>query len=351
MTEKSGPEITVFDVARQAQVSIATVSKVLNRRGSGLPISTETRKRVLEAARSLNYRPNFMARSLRSRRTHTIGLVVADVRHPFYSEMIGGAEQGALEGGFMCILSSAQNKSERERFCLDLFLQNRVEGVLVAGETESQEDEGIRELAERNVPVVLVAREFPDDRIAQVYLDNVRGGRLATEHLLKLRHRRIGYLGGPSEKHDNVQRLAGYREALAQVGVTFESDLITAGDIHTADGYREAKALLGRRPELTALFCYNDTKAFGAIKAIHELGRTVPDAVSVVGFDDIEFCEYFSPPLTTIRQPRFQIGYQGAKILLQLIEKSPAPAERRVALAPELIERQSTGPVRKESVS
>ncbi len=335
--------VTVFDVARLAGVSIATVSKVLNGMGSFVPISPKTREKVLSAARDLNYQPDFTAQSLRSRRTNTIGLVVANVRHPYYSEIIGGVEQALQEAGYVSILSSAEDNPEREKFCINLFQQKRVDGILLAGETDSLEDEAIFSLVEKNIPVVLVARELKDGRVPQVTLDNIHGGKLAVEHLLSLGHRRIACITGPPGKNDSERRLLGYKLALQQAGISFDSDLVIGGSgIIAEDGYRDMKRLLALATLPTAVFCYNDTKAFGALKAMQEAHVPVPGKISIVGFDDIEFCDYSSPPLTSIRQPRFDMGYKGGKILLHLLQNPETEIEKQIALEPTLIIRSST---------
>jgi len=347
MTVKARPSssgrtrVTVFDVARAAEVSIATVSKVLNAAGSFVPISEETRNKVMAAARSLNYQPDFLARSLRSRRTKTIGLVVANVRHPYFSEIIGGVDQAVQEAGYVSILSSAEDNPQRERLCINLFQQKRVDGIILAGETMCLEDQAVLTLVEQNIPVVLVARELDDERVSQVVLDNVKGGRLATEHLLSLGHRRIACIGGPEGKHDSEMRLLGYRQCLDEAGIAFDPELVARGGILAEDGFRAMQTLLARDVHPTAVFCYNDTQAFGALKALHEAGIAVPDGMSVVGFDDIEFCEYSSPALTTVRQPRFELGHTGAKILFEMLEGTTMA--QRAMIEPALILRKSTG--------
>jgi LacI family transcriptional regulator len=343
---RKGSRVTVFDVAREAQVSIATVSKVLNRMGSFIPISSQTREKVLAAASALNYQPDFTAQSLRSRRTHTIGLVVANVRHPYFSEIIGGVDQACQDAGYVSLLSSAEDNPEREKFCINLFQQKRVDGILLAGETASLEDEAIFSLVEKKIPVVLVARELKDERVPQVTLDNRLGGKMAVKHLLSLGHRRIACLAGPYGKNDSELRLEGYRLALEEAGLPYDPELVAVGGgIIAEDGYREMKRLLELPIPPTAVFCYNDTKAFGALKALQEARITVPDRMSVVGFDDIEFCDYSSPPLTSIRQPRFDMGYRAAKTLLHLLQNPETEIEKQMALKPKLTVRNSTGPM------
>jgi DNA-binding LacI/PurR family transcriptional regulator len=338
----AGP-VTVKDVARAAGVSTATVSRVLSGTDSRIPISDNTRRRVLAAVNDLGYRTNFFARSLRTRKSQTVGLVVADIRDPFFTEIIAGIERAATELGYFYLLSSAEDNPSRERLYMDIFRLKRVDGILIAGATEKLNDSAVANLVADGIPVVLVGREYPDRQVPSVTVDNALGSQLAMDHLIRLGHRRIAHLNGGSAKPDSLSRSQGYRRALAAAKIKPDPRLEVDGGVTMADGYRGMRQLLtlARRP--TAVFCFDDRAALGALRAIREAGLSAPGNVSVVGFDDLDLCEYMVPPLTTVRQPRFDLGYEGMKLFTQ-IDAGGRP-EHPLVLTPELIVRASTGPV------
>lgn len=337
---------TLKDVARAANVAASTVSRVLNKTNSIIHISEQTRQQVLKAAESLGYQSNFLARSLRLQKTQTVGVVVADIRDPFFSEVIAGIEQSAAHLGYFYLLSSVEHNPHRETLYVDIFRLKHVDGILIAGTTNLLDDPTIEELLDAKVPVVLVGREFYDRRVPCVTVDNVAGGRLAVQHLLGLGHVQIGHITGGSNKLNSQYRLEGYKLALANGGVGYDSSLVVEGGARTEDGYYAMQKLLQRNNPPTAVFCFNDCCAMGALKAIRETGLSVPGDVSLVGFDNLDFCEYMVPPLTTIHQPRFEMGYQAMQLFVSMAQNKQT--ENIKVLQLELIVRSSTQSIKQK---
>jgi len=334
------PSVTVREVARSAGVSIATVSRVLNRTRVGIPISEATRVKVLESARQLGYRANTFARSLRTQTSQTVGLVVQDIRDPFFSEIIAGLEQAASELGYFYLLSSAADSARREEQYLDIFHINRVDGILAAGVPEQLTDAAAVQLTEAGVPVVLIGRTIKDHRIGSVCVDNPLGTRLAMKHLLDLGHVRIGHLAGLSSKPDARVRFETYRRSLERAGLAYDPALVVEGQSRPEDGYAGMRRLLALAKPPTAVFCYSDLLALGALKAAREAGFAAPGKLSVIGFDDLDLCRFTEPELTTVRQPRFEMGYEAMKLFVRM-DRKPKEAEAMV-LKPELVVRGST---------
>jgi len=338
---------TLVDVARLANVSTASVSRVFSNRGDIAPVAKETRERILAAAKMLQYTPNMLARSFRSQKSHAIGMIASYMSHPHVASIIEGVEQAAREAGYIYVLSNSDNASEREDLCLDLFRANRMDGVLLIGlPTPQLEDATISSLVKAGIPVALIGRIHAQDAVPCVRLDNIHGGRMATEYLLDLGHRRIAYMVG--EHYHSILRLNGYRDALTAAGIMYDPALIIGGEGLGADeGYAHMKEFLSRNSPPTAVFCFNDKMAFGVLKALHECGMSVPGDCSVIGFDDVESCRYSSPTLTSISQPSAQMGYVAGKNLLALLAGKLDREKRAVTFQPKLVVRESSGPVAK----
>lgn len=294
---------TIAQVAAQAGVSTATVSRVLAGIGRASP---ETRERVLAAARALDYRPSGVARSLKLRETRTLGLIVTDIENPFFPQLVRAIEDAARHAGYVILLCNAADDPEREAAYLDVLVERRVDGVIIAASSLGRRH---REwLREPPLPVVVVNGLPAGISVPAVASDNHAGGRLAVAHLLGLGHRRIGYLMAPPRNIDAPDRLSGAREALASAGLAADSLVVSSGEAGVAGGERAMHALLAMAADLTAVFAYNDLMAIGAIRAIREVGRRVPDDISVVGFDDVDIAAYAEPPLTTVAQAIPELG-------------------------------------------
>jgi LacI family transcriptional regulator len=326
------------DVAERAGVSVTTVSHVIN---ETRPVSDELRQRVLAAIDELGYQPNVLARSLRRGETHTIGMIVPDSANPFFAELARGIEDTSFEHGYNLILCNSDGDLDKELIYADVLTEKQVDGILFVAAGVSTDH--IRALQERRIPVVIVDREIPDVSVDQVLTDNARGGWLATRHLLELGHRCIGCITGPSDVTPSAERVTGYRQALSEGGIPVDEVLIVKGDFQYGSGYRAARQILARDDPPTAIFTCNDLMAVGAISAAVEMGRQVPVNLSVVGFDDVRLASFANPPLTTIVQPKYEMGVLATTMLLERMRNHDIPPRRRL-LDTSLLIRQSTAP-------
>ncbi len=331
---------TIRDVAERAGVSISTVSHVIN---ATRHVNAATRARVQAAMIALDYQPNRLARSLRNRRTHTLGVLLPNSANPFFAQILLGIEAACFDQGYNVILGNANELAERELAYLDVLLSKQVDGILLV--STGAYEEALHFLAARHAPVVMVDRspgEAYAATIDTVFTDNQGGGVLATRHLLGLAHRRIACIGGPSQLTSSAGRVVGYRQAMAEAGLAVDEALILSGDFQHEGGYQAARTLLALPEPPTAIFVCNDLMAVGALCAIHEAGLRVPADVSVVGFDNIALAQYSVPRLTTISQPTAAIGQAAVRLLLERLQDRDAPA-RHERLPVALIERDSCG--------
>ena len=352
---------TIDDVAAQAGVSTATVSRVLS---GANPTRPATRARVLAAVLALDYRPSGVARSLKLRTTRTIGLLVTDILNPYYPEIVRAVEDAAREIGFSVLLCNGAEDPVREAAYLELLAERRVDGILIAASRLT--DRHARWLLRSPIPIVIVNSDSPGGSLPSVRSDNASGGRLATEHVLDLGHRDLAYLGGPASDDAEQERLEGVRLALRVAGIHADLLRIATGDGHVAGGMRAASELFATHPGVTAIVCYNDLSAIGAVRAARAAGRRVPEDVSIVGFDDIEQAQWVDPPLTTIRQHTAEMGRRAIAALAPRLARSQGrpdavtgavdggPDDAAAAVLPvsvvlpvELIVRGSAGPLRR----
>jgi len=332
--------VTIGDVARTARVSTATVSRVLSGAARGRP---ETRARVLTAARELGYHPSGIARSLKLRTTRTLGLIITDIENPFFPELVRAVEDAARTAGYAILLCNADDDAERERGYLDLLVERRVDGVIIAASTL-----GARQgewLAEPPLPVVLVNSVPSGPRLPAIASDNRRGGQMAIEHLLGLGHEAFGHLMAPRRNLDARDRLAGVRDAMEAAGRDPATVTVTVGDAGVAGGERAMTELLELVPEVTGVFAYNDLMAIGAMRAIRATGRGIPDDVSIIGFDDVALAAYVDPPLTTLGQATAEMGRWAFDQLIGRIADATRPVpDEPVRLPVVLRVRGSTAP-------
>jgi LacI family transcriptional regulator/LacI family repressor for deo operon, udp, cdd, tsx, nupC, and nupG len=336
--------VTIADIARAAGVSHPTVSRAL--RDNRL-ISADVREQIQQLAREMGYIPNGVAQSLQTRRTNTVGLVVTSIADPFNGDVVKGVEQAARSAHISVFLSAAHNDPEQEMAVIETFHRRRVDGVLVASSRIGSSHAA--QLARINVPTVLINSQAatPQALLHSVAVDDHAGARLAVDHLLGLGHRAIGYLGSDSRPRSNARRLEAYRAALAAAGVRPRRQwaaVAAADEARQEDDVAAGRALLPGllRAGVTAVFCYNDSIAIGALMACRESGVLVPEQLSVVGFDDIAAARYMLPPLTTVCQPKPELGELAMRMLLDLLDERPV---RDHVLTPSLVVRGSTGAV------
>jgi LacI family transcriptional regulator len=294
---------TLRDVAGAAGVSIATVSRILT---GARPSAPATRERVLAAAAELDYRPSGPARALKLRRSRTLGLLVTDIENPYFPEIVRAVEDAAHERGFAVLLCNAADDPRRELAYINLLLERRVDGIIVAASRVGARHAAL--LARAPIPVVLINSEAPRSGLPAITSDNRGGARLAAEHLIGLGHKRIAHITAPPANAAAAARLLGVRDALRLAGMLANELEVAVGDGHVAGGERAMSDLLARWPAPTAVVCYNDLTAIGAMRAVSRAGCSVPGDVSVVGFDDVELAQWTDPPLTTIAQPKREMG-------------------------------------------
>jgi DNA-binding LacI/PurR family transcriptional regulator len=331
--------LSIKDIARLARVSHPTVSRALQNSPLVNPATAAKIRKIAEAA---GYRPSAVARGLVTRRTRTVGLVVTTVADPFAGEVACGIEQAANDHGYAVFLADSNCAAERERKVVQELAERRVDGIIVTSSRVGSDY--LPMLAQLNVPMVLVNDQYPGEFVHSVMIANEDGSRAATEHLIELGHRRIAYVGDRSGYQTDTERLKGYKQALASAGIEFASELAVLGDGRPEGALAAVDGLLRLADPPTAVCCYNDMTALGAMRSIRARGLRVPDDVSVTGFDDLFFAEYLEPALTTVRQPMRRMGEMAMENLLKLMSGEESVAQVKVEA--ELIVRGSTGKVR-----
>lgn len=309
---------TILDVALKARVSIATVSRVVN--NSSHKVNPTTRKNVLKVIRELDYRPNALAKGLLMKKTMTIGIIIPDISNPYYAEIVRGIQDTADQFGYAIILLNTDRNQDRIIKHIYFLREKSADGIIFSGGTIHGEKvlSSLKELRER---VVVIGRHRVD--FPAVVIDNIGGAARATQHLIGLNHKRIGFIGGPDKSTSSRDRLSGYKNTLIQNGCPIDKNLIKKGDLTPRSGYLLAKELV-QKERLTAIFAANDQMAFGAIRAAKELGLRVPIDLSVMGFDNIPFSSYFDPSLTTVEIPMYPIGTAAMEMLVNLISEKNA---------------------------
>ncbi|MGA8152115.1 MAG: LacI family DNA-binding transcriptional regulator [Terriglobales bacterium] len=330
--------VTMMDIARDLDVSVVTVSKVLRNQGR---ISAATRKRVLRRAKELHYQMNWVARSLVTRRTYTIGLLLPEFTHPFFAEIARAVAQTVRPHGYHVIISYFDEDPELEVNEADSLLARQVDGLIIASAQSGRRPDLFQRIQTRNVPYVLIDRPIAGLRASFVGVDNRAIGRLATEHLIAQGCTRIGHLRGP-EIGIAAERFEGYRRALTKSGLGVQARYVVEGGHGDQTGYEGMRRLLGLRPIPDAVFCYNDPVAIGAIKAILEAGLKVPDDISVVGAGNVHYSDLLAVPLTTVDQGTRQMGAQAAELLIERIGQKGSPRPKKILIPPKLVERRST---------
>ena len=340
-TRKTAPKNPdIRTVAAMAKVSIATVSRTIN--GSSL-VSERLSKRVWQAVRQLNYYPNTHARTLVSGRSHLFGIIVENITNPFFPELIQSFEELAVAHGYEILVSSSNSDPERLTDCIRRMLERKVDGVAVM--TFGEEEPVLDQLVHRNVPIVLAEFKLEDPKASTILLDYSSGILDAVRHLAALGHTRIGFLAGPRKLHSALTRKSDFIAAMKATGLTLDSKWIVECD-HTlkggVNGYGILKAL---RKQPTALVCSNDMTAIGVLRAAYMDGLRVPEDLSVVGLDDIDFAEFTLPPLTTIRLSRVDLARAAFEALRAQVENAESPnLQREFLVSTSLVVRGSTAP-------
>jgi LacI family transcriptional regulator len=326
---------TLKDVAERAGVSTATVSHVINETRF---VSDELKARVHQAMRELNYRPNAIARSLRRRKTQNMGMIVPDISYPFLAEVARGVEDAGFELGYNVILCDSDGDLEREADYIGLLQEKKVDGIVFVATGESSSH--VRALIEQGMPVVVCDRELPGVEVDTVIADNVGSGHQATEHLIGLGHRRIGCIAGPPVLEISNKRVEGYKKTLEKYGVSLDDGVIVHGDFRCKGGYEAMRELLALDELPTAVFACNDLMAIGAICAASQKKLRIPQDVAIIGCDDIALASFTNPSLTTVAQPKHEMGAAAVEMLVERIKDKSKPPTRQL-LPTELVLRDS----------
>jgi DNA-binding LacI/PurR family transcriptional regulator len=336
--DSNGNPVTLKAVAAHLGLSAGTVSAVLNDAPSARHIPKSTRERIVAAARKLDYRPNFFARSLRKQRTFTIGVIAHEIGDGYSSSVIAGIEDSARQRNYFFVTGVHRHDPELFEKYARLLLQRGAEGIITVD---------LNLAHSLPVPAVAVAGHLYNEGVTNIILDHRHAAQLALKHLTELGHRRIAFLKGHPESADSKSRWEGVESVAQELGLELDPELviqIDATDSTPNLGYPFGKKLVEKKRPFTALFAYNDISAIGAIRAFQEAGLRVPEDVSVVGFDDIPAAAFHYPSLTTIRQPLHKMGEIAVDILLGQIERI-GELQREIAVQPEIVIRESTGPV------
>ena len=329
---------TLRDVAAAARVHPATASRALNPE-TRILVSEDTARRVSAAAAKLGYRPNPVARSLRTRRSHTVGVLIPDLNNPLFPPIVRGLEDKLASAGYVALIGNTDADASRERLLFEQMRARHVDGFVLA--TATLHDRLLVEAAAADVPVVLMNRLAQDYSFPSVSVDNEQGARMAISHLVRHGHTRIAHIAGPQEASTGVSRLRGFREGMAAHGLAVQEDLVAYANRYTVEeGTRCARELLAARHGFTAVAAANDMLAIGCYAALDEAGLQCPDDISVIGFNDMPFIDRLRPPLTTVRFPHYQLGTEAAQLLLERIGEREAPV-KILYLAPELVVRKS----------
>jgi DNA-binding LacI/PurR family transcriptional regulator len=346
MTAASRPkQPTIRDIAFRAGVAPMTVSRAINENGY---VSADARERIMRAVRELDYHPNGLARSLKRRRTHVIGILLPDIAHPFSAELARYLEETLLERGYTSFISTSQRSTDREQTALNAFFDHRVDGIVVATlETRAGNDALLR-FVNRGLPVVIVGRTLNHGNVDQVNADHMRGGNEMVKHLVSLGHRRIGFLGASLPANSGLRRFKGYLDGLQDYDCDTSPELMVGPSLDSPayatqeEGYEGMRRLLQLAQAPTAVFARNDAVAIGAMRAAREMGLGIPDDIAIAGFDNVPMSAYTTPPLTTVNQPTSVLGRSAAEFVLDRIEGRVSGERRDLCLGCDVVVRQST---------
>jgi LacI family transcriptional regulator len=331
--------VTLRDVAEAAGVHPSTASRALNAETRTM-VNPETVKRVLQAAKRLGYLPNSLARGLKLNRTFTVGMLIPDLTNPLFPPIVRGIEDRLMEAGYTLILANTDNDPQKEQSLFSGMWLRRVDGLILA--TARREYPLLDDLRSRGLPVVLINRTVDDPPVSAVTGDDHAGVGLAVRHLVQLGHRRIAHVAGTQEVSTGLSRYQSFVSWMQSEGLDIDSRLIVFTDwFHEEPGRVACRELLVRDVDFTAVVAANDLIAIGCYDVLREGGRSIPDDVSVVGYNDIAICERLNPPLTTIHLPTYQIGVKSAELLLEAIN-DPDGTPVTLRLSPTLVERTST---------
>lgn len=328
---------TIKDIARMANVSITTVSRVINKKTDG--VSDETRERILKVMKDLNYQPNRIARGLVTKRTNTLGLILPDIANPFFPEIARGVEDTANIYGYNVILCNTDDRPDKEELYINVLREKCVDGVIFTSGINPV-SEHIKQLMDCKMPFVLLDRYMDIDSLPGVYSDGYDGMYQITRYLLEMGHRNIAFIAGPVHSTTAKHRYDGFKAAVGECGFSVDDALVEEGNYKISGGKEAMTRLIGKGKSFTAVVCANDLMAVGAMEVLRENGYRIPEDISITGFDDIQLSGLIEPKLTTVAQPCYEMGAMATRMLIKLIE-GQAMDEREIKLKPKLVIRNS----------
>lgn len=327
--------VTIKDIAKLAEVSITTVSMILNKKDKD--ISEQTRQRVLSIIKEYNYAPSSIARSMVTKKTKIIGLMVPDITNLYFSDMARAIEDTANELGYNIVLCNTDDDQSKEIEYINILKEKSADGIIFVSAVLSNHD-AIVELSGNGSPVVVLDRILEGENLKAVYFENTEGGHIAAKHLIEKGHKKIGCITGPLKNKSAKDRYEGYLKALKEAGICPDKEWVYEGDYKLSSGEKGIKTLL--KSGVTAVFVCNDIMAYGVYKAANQLELNIPEDISLVGYDDLYMSEVIKPPLTTIYQPRREMGSEAVKMIIKMIE-GEAIEDGMIRFDPLLIERES----------
>lgn len=332
-------KVTISDIARMANVSKATVSRVINNKPEG--VGKETRDNVLRIIEECGFQPSMIARGLVTNKTKSLGLIITDIANSFFPLLVRGVEDYAKKFGYSIFLCNSDNSPKKEKEYIRAFIEKNVDGVILSSSmTETSFHHKI--LKSKNIPLVLLDRCVDgSDYDACVFLDNVKGAYLAVNYLIDNGHKNIAFISGTKTAIISLNRLKGYKKALEDRNIKVNEDIIVDGDWQIDSGYKRTMELLDQGKEFTAIFAGNDLMAVGAVKALKSRNIKIPEEVEIIGFDNIDLSWIIEPQLSTVGQPAYKMGAKGAQQLINLIEGKKI-LNKSIILEPELILRETT---------
>ena len=340
---------TIKDIARKTGVSHSTVSRALSGNSA---ISFQTSEKIRAAAQEMGYQPSAAARSLKTNRSNAIGVILSNVADPFFSEIVFGIEECALEAGYSLFIAASQHEPGREKKIVQAMMEHRTDGVILCSSSFSSE-QGFQ-LLKYGFPIVVVNHQAAENFHYSIYHDDIDGSRQITRHLIELGHKQIAYLGNTLSGRTTLDRLHGFELEMKSAGLPIYGNLIhneNGGD--AINGYQSVETFLKVQPRPTAIICFNDMMAIGVLKALDSAGVKVPEEISVTGFDNISMSAFTSPALTTLDQPKRSIGKEACQLLLSLIrtqENNPSIEPKEKILKGKLLVRQSTAKPNSRSI-
>jgi len=325
-------KVTINEIARRANVSKATVSRVINNKADG--VSEETRQRVLDIIKKAGYVPNALARGLTTKETKVLGLVLPDITNPFFTKVARGVEDLASKYGYSTILCDTDDDFEKESSYIDILIKNQVDGIIYTG-IDKNNVKNIKTIVNNNVPCVILDRRGKDIDLPCVFTDSKKGMYNNIKYLLSLGHRNIAYISGPKYSSNSKERLEGYFQALAENGIKPNEKLIVYGDYKLDGGARCMEALLNKMDSFTAVACANDLMAIGALNFLKGKKIKVPEDISITGFDNIDMTNITNPPITTVDQFTYELGCRAGELLIKILKREEVK-EKIIVLEPEL---------------